>query len=146
MAGQAAALNMRRWLIFSGLFGLVTTLFCLWAVSYLRANYPPYDSQALYKPSISRMGVNAYWMEISPAYRVGDADTEEHPERSTLLLYENGVALGPPHTGHEDIASLGGGRYSHWSTNRNVIVFSASDNSDPRTNGRAYRITDHHRR
>ena len=36
---------------------------------------------------------------------------------------------------HADIRSLGGGRFSHWGNN---LFFSASDNTDPRTNGRTY--------
>jgi len=39
------------------------------------------------------------------------------------------------HTIHGDIAKQGSGRYSHWG---NSLVFSASDNSDPNTNGRSY--------
>jgi hypothetical protein len=134
--------SLRRWLIFFGLLGLAMVPSYFWTISYLRANYAPYDPQALYKPSISRVGsTNAYWTEITPAYRVGDPDASEHPHRSELKLYEDGVLLGPAHTGHEVIAALGNGRYSHWRTNRTIIMFSASDNSDPRTNGRVYRVT-----
>jgi len=39
------------------------------------------------------------------------------------------------HAIHGDIAKQGNGRYSHWG---NSLVFSASDNSDPNTNGRSY--------
>jgi hypothetical protein len=34
---------------------------------------------------------------------------------------------------------MGGGRFSNWN---NWLVFSASDNSDPRTNGRVYSVAD----
>jgi hypothetical protein len=54
-----------------------------------------------------------------------------------LLLFEDEVALGPPHTVHETIRKEGLGRFSHW---QNTLFFSASDNSDPRTNGRDYRF------
>jgi SAM-dependent methyltransferase len=57
---------------------------------------------------------------------------------SPLCLYEDGVALGPPHSLHDDIRRLGGGRFSHWGGS---LYFSASDNSDPRGNGRAYAIS-----
>jgi len=60
---------------------------------------------------------------------------EGHP-RSTLRLFENGKPLGPAHASHADIREKGRGRYSHWLTS---LRFSASDNSDPKTNGRAYR-------
>lgn len=60
---------------------------------------------------------------------------------STLRLFENGVELGPPHARHEDIRTAGMGRFSHWMSSQGFgdsIYFSASDNSDPRANGRAY--------
>ncbi len=39
---------------------------------------------------------------------------------------------------HADIRTQGQGRYSHWT--RNGLYLSASDNSDPRTNGRKYEV------
>ncbi len=59
---------------------------------------------------------------------------KDQPE-STLQLFENGNLLGPSHALHDDIRSKGKGRFSHWKTS---LYFSASDNSDPRTNGRSY--------
>jgi len=64
-------------------------------------------------------------------------DTVEAPDDSDLALYEDGRPLGPPHALHADIRTSGRGRYSHW---RGSIVFSSSDGSDPRTNGRHYSI------
>jgi len=55
---------------------------------------------------------------------------------STLQLRENGKLLGPAHSLHADIREQGQGRYSHWRGRR--IWFSASDSSDPRTNGHTY--------
>jgi len=60
----------------------------------------------------------------------GDGDGSDHPRRSTWILLENDVPLGPAHALHADIESKGRGRYSHW---HNSIIFSTSDNSDPRT-------------
>jgi hypothetical protein len=51
---------------------------------------------------------------------------------------EGGVTLGPPHSGHDDIRTLGEGRYSLWNEN---IVFSTSDGTDPRSNGKTYVLT-----
>src|SRR5450756_1695373 len=56
---------------------------------------------------------------------------------SNLELRENGHLLGPAHAGHSDIRESGKGRYSHW---RARLWFSASDSTDPRTNGRTYSI------
>jgi hypothetical protein len=54
---------------------------------------------------------------------------------SPVLLLEDTLPLGPAHTLHDDIRKAGRGRYSHWGTG---LYFSASDNSDPRANGRIY--------
>ncbi len=64
------------------------------------------------------------------------ADSVDNNERSPVVIYEDGRALGPAHCAHEDIAQLGEGRYSHW--RGQGYVFSASDNSDPNSNGRHY--------
>ena len=62
--------------------------------------------------------------------------------QSFLRLLEEGRELGPAHSMHETIRESGGGAYSHWAgdprpeTQR--LYFSASDNSDPRTNGKKY--------
>jgi SAM-dependent methyltransferase len=65
------------------------------------------------------------------------ADTDEAPMASALRCCEDGMPLGPGHTIHERIAALGHGRYSHWG---GTLFFSASDNSDPRRNGRRYTL------
>lgn len=57
---------------------------------------------------------------------------------SNLQLRENGHLLGPAHYGHVDIREGGKGRYSHW---RERLWFSASDSTDPRSNGRSYSIS-----
>lgn len=64
-------------------------------------------------------------------------DSNEFPSQSRLVLLEDGVALGPAHTVHEQINSVGNGRYSHWYRG---LYFSTTDNSDPNTNGREYAI------
>ncbi|NUQ62375.1 MAG: putative Ig domain-containing protein [Pirellulales bacterium] len=59
-------------------------------------------------------------------------------DRSALMLFEDGKPLGPPRSVHQDIREKGKGRYSHWT--REGLYFSASDNTDPRTNGRRYEV------
>jgi hypothetical protein len=59
------------------------------------------------------------------------------PNRSNMRVFEDGVELGPPHSLHDDIIAYGGGRFSHWGRS---LMFSSSDGSDPRANGRAYRM------
>jgi hypothetical protein len=64
-----------------------------------------------------------------------EADSNEAPQRSRLMLYEDGVMLGLAHSVHAHIARFGGGRFSHWGR---TLSFSSSDGSDPNTNGRTY--------
>ena len=45
---------------------------------------------------------------------------------------------GPAHSQEGDIRTQGAGRFSHWGT---VVIFSASDNSDPNTNGHRYTVS-----
>jgi hypothetical protein len=66
-------------------------------------------------------------------------DMVGNTSQSVLRVFENGVELLPPHSAHSDIATLGKGRFSHWSDGSYVaLYFSSSDNTDPRTNGRTY--------
>jgi len=60
------------------------------------------------------------------------------PFRSDLQLFEDGRRLGPHRAALEVIATSGGGAYTHWGKR---LWFSTSDDSDPRSNGRAYRVT-----
>jgi len=64
----------------------------------------------------------------------GLADFDPSPTRSTVTLFEDGQPLGPPHSPSRVI----NGSYSHF---RGAgIIFSASDNSDPNSNGRTYSV------
>ncbi|WP_207425886.1 polysaccharide lyase family 1 protein [Pedobacter sp. SYSU D00535] len=66
------------------------------------------------------------------------ADSEKQPTASVVRIFENGKELGPGHASHKEIRNTGKGRFSHWGTS---LYFSASDNTDPRTNGRRYTYT-----
>jgi hypothetical protein len=69
-----------------------------------------------------------------PTHLLSDSDSA-----SRLRVYEDERELGPPHSAHDDIRTHGSGRFSHWGAQ---LYFSASDNSDPRVNGRRYRIAE----
>lgn len=64
-----------------------------------------------------------------------EADDSHAPSKSDLILLENGKPLDFPHAIHEEIAAKGKGRYSHW---EDSLIFSSSDGSNPRENGRSY--------
>jgi hypothetical protein len=72
------------------------------------------------------------------------ADSQDAPHAATLIVLEDGHPLGPGHTDLAEITNDGSGRYRYWSSPQEgrILVFSTSDNSDPNTNGRTYRIVD----
>ncbi len=63
-------------------------------------------------------------------------DSLGKPTRSKTDVFENDKLLGPAHSNHQAINSVGTGQFSHWGA---TLYFSTSDNSDPRRNGRRYR-------
>ncbi|GGI23879.1 hypothetical protein [Bradyrhizobium guangdongense] len=71
-------------------------------------------------------------------------DSPDAPRAATLVVLEDGHPLGPGHTELSEITYNGSGRYRYWSSPQEgrILVFSTSDNSDPNTNGRTYRIVD----
>ena len=65
------------------------------------------------------------------------ANGPNNPAASSLIVYEDGKPMGPPHAPFDEIRKIGKGRYNHW---ENVVFFTASDNTDPRVNGRRYTV------
>ena len=63
------------------------------------------------------------------------SDDKEHPKRSKLMLFENGVPVGFAHMPVAHVEQYGGSRYLH---GKEGIYFSTMDNSDPNDNGRSY--------
>ena len=72
---------------------------------------------------------------ILPLALHADDEHIKYDARSPLIVYEGTVPLGPAHNSFDDIDEIGMGRFTHWP---GLIAFSASDNSDPNTNGRRY--------
>ena len=80
-----------------------------------------------------RRELGACWTGDCPAGVASGDDPDA--SRSTALVFEGDRLLGPAHAQHDDIRTLGGGRFSHWGRR---LYFAASDNSDPNDNGRTY--------
>lgn len=76
-------------------------------------------------------GVTAFLLAL-------ESESIEPSTVSRLRVLEDGVRIGVPHSLHGDIAQKGGGRFSHWGPH---LIFSASDNSNPATNGRTYAVS-----
>ncbi len=75
------------------------------------------------------------WSGVPPL--TVESDDVSQPVASSVRLYENEQPLGPAHSLHALIRDEGFGQFSHWGS---ALHFSASDNSDPRTNGRDYSL------
>jgi hypothetical protein len=67
----------------------------------------------------------------------GSGDSLQQPRRSSATVCEDDKPLGPAHSIHDDIRTQGMGRFSYWGRD---LYFSTSDNSDPNTNGRSYKV------
>lgn len=79
-------------------------------------------------------GGYAYSFPLPPQL-AATADGPANHKLSRLMMYEDGQPLGLAHSLHEYIGKFGQGRFSHWGDS---MIFSASDNSNPNTNGRTY--------
>ena len=91
--------------------------------------------QTLRRPFARRAG--HAWNAKIPEHTATADDTTD-PQRSRMMLFEDGMPVGFAHQTHSAIEQHGGGRYSHW---QDSLVFSATDNSDPNTNGRTYAVS-----
>jgi len=80
---------------------------------------------------------NAYVYHNRYLRYLAPSDRPENPYQSRAVLYEDGKPLPAPHAIHQDIDESGEGRYSLW---QGTLIFSSSDNTDPRSNGRTYTI------
>src|SRR5262245_909427 len=96
------------------------------------------DQKTVLRPSEFQFQTgNAYLVQLRTNFFFFYPDSSAHPTTSTLQIFEDGRRLGPAHALHSEIASLGLGRYSHWT---DYLLFSSSDNTDPRSNGRLYSV------
>jgi hypothetical protein len=120
-----------KWLY--GLSIVVASFFVsLWTMNYVSPPCPQGRTVALNRPFQTWQGLS--YFAAAPGL-IGLSDSAETATRSNLLMCENNRVLGPAHSQHADIATKGGGRFSHWGAG---FVFSSTDGSDPNANGRNY--------
>jgi len=114
---------------------LFLTGLAMWAVTY------GVKQEMLIHPSeMTSQGGASYTTILpeSPYWLLENlTDSTKDPQRSKTELFENDLPLGPPHTAHESIRDEGSGQFSHWGS---ALYFSSSDNTDPRTNHRRYKV------
>lgn len=91
------------------------------------------------KRPLKRRRLRSFFPEIGHCYasRLPWGLESDMDGRSRLLVYEDGRPLGPAHSLHETVRQHGRGAFSHWGGS---LLFSASDNTDPRSNRRTYEI------
>jgi hypothetical protein len=129
---------MKKWRI------SLTVLFALlWAlVLYAHLMGLPYSRKIPAESMRPNTGF-AFYAAVGEAYPdmglLRLADNQSAPRNSRAGLFENALPLGPAHAVHEEIRKNGGGRFSDWD---GTLYFSASDNTDPRVNGREYELRD----
>ncbi len=119
------ALSYAALMLLFFLIGLIIVQNCSWFESKVTRALEPLD--------VHEDGGFAYITSTSDLPNPND----EGLIRSKMLLFEGNFQLGPISHIHKEIRMLGSGRYSHW---KQDLWFSTSDNTDPRTNGRSYRI------
>ena len=79
------------------------------------------------------------WVSATrPSFTRGGPGTPTAGPGRTASCWRTESPSAPAHAVHDDIRAKGRGAYSHWTAA--VLYFSASDNSDPRKNGRAYTL------
>jgi hypothetical protein len=113
---------------------LVSFFVTLFSLDYFAPRCHQGDALEL-KPPFKKIGNGFAFAAAAPSLE-SLSDSDAAPTRSKFLVCENNSLLGPPHTLHADIIGKGMGRFSHYSGAG--FTFSASDNSDPNTNGRRY--------
>lgn len=120
-------------------FGAIAAAAAFCSVVLAWAAFPPDFTLKIPPREVSLRGGHAFvWPIVTPEYlpeALLAGDSMSDPKGSRLQLYEQGRPIGPAHALHLDIEQAGSGRFSHWLA---TVIFSASDNTDPRSNGRSY--------
>ena len=87
-------------------------------------------------PPFSQSQLEGYGYKVSIPQLSGVADTERGLISPTVVC-EGDHRMGPGHTPFLEVIQTGAGRFSHYN---DLVIFSSSDNTDPNSNGRRYKI------
>ena len=127
-----STVRLTGWLICAcGVIGAIAMAIGAWTLAP--------DRQEIAPTSISYGAGVAYVIDLpDDRYRILRASRDAFVLLpSPMRLLEDGRAIGWPVQTFDEVAEKGGGRFAYVHP---VVAFSASDGSDPRTNGRAYSI------
>lgn len=115
--------------------GVAAVVLCAAALAGAAAGRAGAAERFVLEPTEMRREIGLAWyVALPPSWQAGSDDVD-HPQRSRVVLLEDGRPLGPAHAVHATIREQGHGAFSHW---LDQIYFSSSDGSDPRSNGREY--------
>jgi hypothetical protein len=136
-----AALFPARHMTLRGLLSIISAaLLGLMISVHFERDLPECRDASVLCPPFTQVGKFSYNYPLRLPYSRADQDGKL---TSTLELYENDRLLGPAHSGVFDIATNGSGRYIYVQGSVvSSLFFSASDNTDPNTNGRTYTVRD----
>src|SRR5262249_28368327 len=81
--------------------------------------------------------LGGYAYKLSGPELSGLSDTSERATHARAVICEGDHQIGPAHTLWLEITQKGFGRFSHYN---DAVAFSSSDNTDPNSNGRQYKI------
>jgi hypothetical protein len=113
---------------------------CQMAAVKFSARLSRYCDQATLCRQFHYLGGYAYSYSLAVPFARPDRDGDL---ASSLEVFEDGTPLGPAHSDLWDIANLGGGRFIYRQSGMYTTLYiSASDNSDPNTNGKTYTLFD----
>src|SRR5262249_31946861 len=85
-------------------------------------------------PPLPQLEGYAYKASVPQLNDLGDIAAAA---RSPTIICEDDHRMGPAHIPYAEVIEKGRGRFSHY---QGEVVFSTSDNTDPNSNGRQYRI------
>jgi hypothetical protein len=120
-------------------FCLFTVAVCLAAAPLILDLCAPDLNCTIRPDDIKSWGGSAWAEVVAPDSGLFELDSDHGGvTEPPPVVTEDGVLLGPAHIGHDEIRSLGHGRFSLWG---NILVFSTSDGTDSRDNERIYHVS-----
>ena len=128
------------WTFFRSLpITMIVTLIAVLILLALPERFAPVERIVIKASEIAHKSGFAYYVKLDLKDKFPYRYIVKYNDQSrnyTLRLLENGVVLAPSQVGNDVIRNIGSGSSAY--VPGGFFMFSASDNSDPRTNGKSY--------